>query len=67
MDIVFSPVAQTVSDVAASRFQRIGHNLEAVEGDLGSSHTSQMVAVVVFQEINAPIGEVLSIFSFMIK
>lgn len=31
VNIVFAPIAETQGDIAASSFERIGHNLEAIE------------------------------------
>lgn len=67
MNVIFSPITKTQGNVATCCFQRIGHNLVAIERDLGGPHTPHMVTVVVFQEIYAPGSEILSILSFVIK
>jgi hypothetical protein len=65
--IVLTPVAQTVKDVLSRSFESLGHGVEALKGDERSAKATHVVAVVVFEIINAPVGKALGIILFMIQ
>lgn len=66
MNIVFSPVAQAVKNVATCLLQSIAHNLETVKGDLRCAKSSQVETIVILKIINLIAGKCLGVLLLMV-
>ena len=65
--VVFAPIAHGVEDLSASRVESVGHLFIAFVGDQGIAALAFVVAVVVLEVVDAPIGEGLGILLFVVE
>lgn len=65
--IVLSPATKAVEDRPSGCLERLGHLVEAVEGDDGCAETAHVVAIVVFEIVDTPGSKALCILCFVVK
>lgn len=67
MHKVLAPVAEVEQDRLARGLQRIRHDFEAVERDLGRADPAHVVAAVVLEHVHAPGGETLGVLRLVVE
>lgn len=65
--IILSPAAKTVEDRPSSCFERLGHLVEPVKGDKWCAKPAHVVAVVVFEIVDAPGSKALRILCLVVE
>jgi len=65
--IILSPAAKAVEDRPSGRLERLGHLVEAVEGDDGGAEAAHVVAVIVLEVVDAPGSKALRILCLVVE
>lgn len=67
VDIVLAPAAQAVEDGPTRLLNGLCHGVEAIEGYKGRAEAAHVIAVVVLEVVDAPVGETLSVGIFVVE
>jgi hypothetical protein len=67
MHEILAPIAQVEQDRTARGVEGVRHGLEPLKRDLGRPDPSHVIAAVVFQKVDPPVGKALGILNLMIQ